>query len=124
MDSTKSQYAYKIDHKKLTVPNNDDAIEASVTLPAFIFARTGAPNPIEESWRLKGDQQIDWLQKHGTYHIIKLLLYNFQDLFNLSEIVFSKSMKAPPQMKSIFLVSIYIDGTSLIHKMKTTDSSL
>lgn len=44
---------------KLTVSNNDDAIAASVTLPALILARTGAPNPIEESWRLKGDQQIE-----------------------------------------------------------------
>uniref|UniRef100_A0A7C9AIZ4 Uncharacterized protein n=1 Tax=Opuntia streptacantha TaxID=393608 RepID=A0A7C9AIZ4_OPUST len=40
-----------------------------------MFARTGAPKPIEESWRL-------------------------------SEIVFSKSMKAPPQMKRISFVSI------------------
>jgi hypothetical protein len=49
---------------KLTVPNNDDAIAATATLPVLIFSRTGAPNPVEESWRPKGDQQIDWLQKH------------------------------------------------------------
>ena len=34
---------------KLTVPNNDDATAASVTLPVLMFERTGAPNPIEES---------------------------------------------------------------------------
>lgn len=42
---------------KLTVPSKDDATAASVMLPALIFARTGAPNPIEESWRLKGEKQ-------------------------------------------------------------------
>jgi hypothetical protein len=61
-------------HTKLTVPNNDDAIAASVIVPVLIFARTGAPNPIEESWRLKGDQQTCQLQKHCTYCIITLLL--------------------------------------------------
>uniref|UniRef100_A0A2P2MNU4 Uncharacterized protein n=1 Tax=Rhizophora mucronata TaxID=61149 RepID=A0A2P2MNU4_RHIMU len=40
-----------------------------------MFARTGAPNPIEESCRL-------------------------------SEMVFSRSIKAPPQIKSISFVSI------------------
>lgn len=37
----------------LTVSNNDDATAASVGPPVLMFARTGAPNPIEESWRLK-----------------------------------------------------------------------
>lgn len=36
----------------LTVSNKEDATEASVTPPALMLARTGAPNPIEESWRL------------------------------------------------------------------------
>lgn len=37
---------------KLTVSSKDDVTEALVTLPVLMFARTGAPNPIEESWRL------------------------------------------------------------------------
>ena len=36
----------------LTVSNKEDATEASVTPPALMLARTGAPNPIEESWHL------------------------------------------------------------------------
>lgn len=35
-----------------TVSSNDDVTEACVTREVLIFARTGAPNPIEESWRL------------------------------------------------------------------------
>lgn len=34
---------------ELTVSNRDDVIEASVTPPTLMLARTGAPNPIEES---------------------------------------------------------------------------
>lgn len=37
---------------KLTVSNNDDVTAALVTVPILMFARTGAPNPMEESWRL------------------------------------------------------------------------
>lgn len=33
----------------LTVSNKDEVIAASVTPPDRMFARTGAPNPIEES---------------------------------------------------------------------------
>ena len=36
----------------LTVSNKEDATEACVTPPALMLARTGAPNPIEESWCL------------------------------------------------------------------------
>lgn len=36
----------------LTDSNNDDVTRASVNLPVLMFARTGAPKPIEESCRL------------------------------------------------------------------------
>lgn len=47
--------------KSLTVSIKDDVTTASVTPPALIFARTGAPNPIEESCRLQ------WTQKHTQF---------------------------------------------------------
>jgi hypothetical protein len=40
------------DQFSLTVSNKDDVMAALVTPPVLMFARTGAPNPIEESWRL------------------------------------------------------------------------
>lgn len=40
-------------YKEFTVSIKDDATTALVTPPALMFARTGAPKPIEESWRLK-----------------------------------------------------------------------
>jgi hypothetical protein len=48
----------------LTVSNKDDATAASVTPPALMLARTGAPNPIEESWRL------EWKKKNSNYLFI------------------------------------------------------
>jgi hypothetical protein len=47
-----SHYLLIEDWCALTVSNKDDVTEASVTPPALMLARTGAPNPIEESWRL------------------------------------------------------------------------
>ena len=38
---------------KRTVSIRFDATAAFVTPPALMLARTGAPNPIEESWRLE-----------------------------------------------------------------------
>jgi len=42
------------DQFSLTVSNKDDVMAALVTPPVLMFARTGAPNPIDESWRLQG----------------------------------------------------------------------
>jgi hypothetical protein len=39
--------------KRPTVSIRFDATAAFVTPPALMLARTGAPNPIEESWRLE-----------------------------------------------------------------------
>ena len=39
--------------KRLTVSNKDEVTAAGVTPPVLMFALTGAPNPMEESWRLK-----------------------------------------------------------------------
>lgn len=55
--------------KSLTVSIKDDVTTASVTPPALIFARTGAPNPIEESCRLQWTQST--LNFQGkTIHIM------------------------------------------------------
>ena len=114
---SKSCYPYKICLMKLTVSNNDDATAASVTLPVLMFARIGAPNPIEESWRLKRNEKLLVTYRNTRDPIILIsLLLNFQDLCNLSEIVFSKSTKAPPQMKSIFFVSI-CEETQIAHQL-------
>lgn len=44
--------------EELTISNKDDVTAALVTPPVLMFARTGAPNPIEESWRLKTSTSI------------------------------------------------------------------
>lgn len=52
----------------LTVSNKDDATAASVTPPALMLARTGAPNPIEESWRLEWKKNFFFLKKKRKLH--------------------------------------------------------
>lgn len=59
-------YAANSDISDLTVSSNDDVTEACVTLAVLMFARTGAPNPIEESWRLVSMQKTSSFRKaHG-----------------------------------------------------------
>lgn len=76
-----------------------------------MLARTGAPNPIEESWRLE--------QKHSDHLLRQAIQLEDKNIkekgflesvhqSDLSEIVFSMSTKAPPHMKSMSFVSICI----------------
>lgn len=44
--------------KKPTVSIRFEATAAFVTPPALMLARTGAPNPIEESWRLEQNHSV------------------------------------------------------------------
>jgi len=57
---------------KLTVSNKDDATAASVTLPVLMFARIGAPNPIEESCRLKGNQKLLVRYSNARYSMLSM----------------------------------------------------
>jgi hypothetical protein len=77
-------------------------ISAFVTPPVLIFERTCARKPIEESCLLEK------IQGNPEYsNLVISQPQNIKDnLYNLSEIVFSKSTKAPPQMKRMFFVSI------------------
>lgn len=49
---------YHFVKKKHTVSIRFEAIAAFVTPPALMLARTGAPNPIEESWRLEQNHAV------------------------------------------------------------------
>lgn len=51
----------------LTVSNKDDVTAALVNVPALMFARTGAPKPIEESCRL-AENIRDSSLIHQTLH--------------------------------------------------------
>ena len=83
----------------LTDSSNDDVTTALVSPATLILARIGALKPMDDSSRLK--------YKKWKFTFLK----NFaskqkQIIFYLSEMVFSKSINAPPHIKRIFFVSI------------------
>lgn len=59
---------------KLTVSSKDDVTAALVIPPVLILARTGAPNPIEESWRLRITPRKFQYGTKWRKHAISLLI--------------------------------------------------
>lgn len=66
----------------LTVSNKDDVTAALVTALVLMFARTGAPNPIEESWRLQWMQHIFYLH-FPFYYFFKYTIFTTKTSTNL-----------------------------------------
>ena len=96
---------------------------ALVDPPVLMFARTGAPKPMEKSCCLEKERKIIRTHIQGEANNSKnfCLTSSTRKGYYLSEIVFSKSTDGPPQMKSIFLESIcyssiVIRGTSNKYK--------
>jgi hypothetical protein len=91
---------------ELTDSNKEEVTNALVDAPVLMFCRTGAPNPIDEScllYILKQEKKHKYITKQvREFRKEEMLFYYY-----LSEIVFSKSTKAPPQTKRISFVSIY-----------------
>lgn len=98
----------------LTDSSRDEVTAASITPPALMLARTGAPNPIDESCLLAKHNQIPLLRsskfKHNQQHSLtkeSTVSEELAEMENyLSEMVFSKSTNAPPHIKRMSLVSI------------------
>lgn len=55
----------------LTDSSRDDVTAASITPPALILARTGAPKPIDESCRLVEHKQIPLLTSPSSDQVTK-----------------------------------------------------
>lgn len=76
-----------------TVSIRFDATAAFVTPPALMLARTGAPNPIEESWRLEPKKkntqdaykaiQLENKKKGGIFEICSSVRPLWDSLFNV-----------------------------------------
>lgn len=58
-----------ISFQLLTDSNKDDVTTAFVSPPVLMFARTGAPNPIEESCRLSMHKESNPQKQQKMQHV-------------------------------------------------------
>jgi hypothetical protein len=70
-----------------------------------MFARTGAPKPIEASCRLGKKRQFWSIKLSKLWQTNSINIHHLENEIYRSEMVFSKFTNAPPHMKRMSFVS-------------------